>query len=84
MFRARSVGGSRNMAHGPWKPGCGRFSGLRHVSIEWISLPPEAETSEKTEKERVEPPGDPKKPEGYAAAGPCRTERFVTDWVMEE
>lgn len=72
------------MAHGPWKPGIGRFLGSRHVSVEWIPMLPLAGNSEKDDRERSSRPDEPEEPEGYATGSPRRTERFVTDWVVEE
>ncbi len=72
------------MAHGPWKPGIGRFLGPRHVSVEWVPMPPEVDNGERDNRERSGRPDEPEEPGGCAPGSPCRTERFVTDWVVEE
>lgn len=72
------------MARGPWKPGFGRFSGSGHGPVEWIPLPPVAHESKKAEQETGQRSGEPEEAKGYAPGDPCRAERFVTDWVMEE
>lgn len=72
------------MAHGPCKPGFGRFFGWSHVSIEWAPLAPVTETDKKDERDRGERSGEPEEAKAYAPGDPRRAERFVTDWVMEE
>lgn len=72
------------MAHGPWKPGFGRFYGSRSVSVEWAPFPTLAENRGEEDRESCERPGEPREAGLCGSASPRRTERFVTDWFIEE